>query len=274
MFRKILFPTDFSKFAIDVFKNIPKLKNMGVGEIILMHVIDIAKILGIGNDFDFCSWIKCEERKKLGNLSRLAELLQKHGFNAKYTLSVGDPATEIVNIATKENTSVILIGCRGKSITKDILIGSVCEGVIRKSKTSVLVVKNPKKLSNLFSKIVYAHDLSRYSNEIFECVKRVALQNESEVIILHVLENNMYQSAVKSKINYIKNQLENLGIDADVIIAYGVPHREIPKISEEQKASVIVVGSRGLDDSLPIGTVTDSVIRYSKIPVLMYKFLI
>jgi len=273
MFKKILFPTDFSKHANEIFKNIPELRSIGVREIVLTKVIDLNEVLGIKVGFDLHTWLRHEEIESRRSLSKLAEFLQQHGLNAKYTiqLPIGDPATEIVNYATRERVSMILIGSRGKSVTKDILIGSVCEGVIRRAKTPVLIVKNSNTFSKLFNRVIYAHDLSRYSDEIFEYVKFIALLSGGEVIILHVLEGNAYRSAVKSKLNSIKKQLENEGVDVNVHIIYGAPHREIVKASEELNATIIMVGPRGLNERPSLGSVTDSVIRYSKIPIFLYK---
>jgi len=56
----------------------------------------------------------------------------------------GDPATEIVRIATESGMDLIVMGTHGRSGLERLLMGSVAEKVMRDAPCSVLVVKLPK----------------------------------------------------------------------------------------------------------------------------------
>jgi len=48
---------------------------------------------------------------------------------------------EILRVEEEEGVSIIVIGSHGKTNIKEMLLGSVSEKVIRKSKNPVLVIK-------------------------------------------------------------------------------------------------------------------------------------
>lgn len=56
-------------------------------------------------------------------------------------LLVGDPATEIVHLADKENSDLIIVGSHGRSGMSRLILGSVAESVVRHAHCPVLVCK-------------------------------------------------------------------------------------------------------------------------------------
>lgn len=51
------------------------------------------------------------------------------------------PYREIINLASEEDASLILMGSHGKGFIKEILLGSVSQRVLEYSDRSVLIVK-------------------------------------------------------------------------------------------------------------------------------------
>ena len=72
----------------------------------------------------------------------------------------------------------------------------------------------------------------------------------------------------------IEEKLRNAGVEADGFVEYGIPHQTILEFAEENDIDVIVMSSHGRTgvDRLLIGSVTEKVIRNSKIPVLTVKY--
>lgn len=67
--------------------------------------------------------------------------LEGNGFAVKVKIERGIPFQIILAVEEEEDVSAIVIGSHGKSNIKEMLLGSVSEKVIRKSKKPVLVVK-------------------------------------------------------------------------------------------------------------------------------------
>ena len=61
----------------------------------------------------------------------------------EHRLVTGDPATAIVNLAEMEGAELIVMGTHGRTGLSRVLMGSVAELVVRRSKCPVLTYKQP-----------------------------------------------------------------------------------------------------------------------------------
>jgi len=143
MLDKILFPTDFSDVSKKALGYIKELKQAGIKEVVVLHVIDEREIDAIFQNSavrfeDIVRSIRAEARKGINAVGRE---LEKNGFTVKVRIEEGIPFRDILSVEKEENVSAIVIGSHGKSNIKEMLLGSVSEKVIRKSKKPVLVVK-------------------------------------------------------------------------------------------------------------------------------------
>jgi len=144
VFEKILLPTDFSDVAEKALNFVKQLKDTGTQEVVILHVIKknslevIAQYSSIRDFSDVEREVEGDARKQI---SRIEEELKECGFNVKVRIETGFPFSEILKAETEENVSAIVIGSHGLSNIKEILLGSVSESVIRKSKKPVIVVK-------------------------------------------------------------------------------------------------------------------------------------
>ena len=67
--------------------------------------------------------------------------LEGRGIEARYELTVGDPATAIVELADKAEADLIVVGTRQPSLISSILGVSVSGSVKRKAHCDVLIVQ-------------------------------------------------------------------------------------------------------------------------------------
>ena len=141
MFEKILYPTDFSDVSKKALGYCKKLKEAGAKEVIALHVIEWDPNLE-----KMPLNLKKELQKVLGQgaqkeLEIIESELKEKGFDVTIRVEKGSPFKEILKVEDEENVSAIVVGSHGKSNIKEMLIGSVSENVIRKSKKPVLVIK-------------------------------------------------------------------------------------------------------------------------------------
>ena len=74
-------------------------------------------------------------------LSGVLALLRAHGIGATTELCRGRPAEEILEAATRQRADLIVMGARGLTGLRGLLVGSVTQRVVRYGVTSVLVVR-------------------------------------------------------------------------------------------------------------------------------------
>ncbi len=274
-FKKVMMAVDFSDCSLSMLNRVEELERAGCEEIILIRVINTAKFGSVAG-FDIDAWIEVEEKESIEKLEELVKEIERKGVKAKFVhpLPVGEPVYEIVKAAKKENVSSIMLASRGKSRLKEILLGSVSEGVIRKADRPVLLVKDGKRQEKMFKKILYAHDLSEHSAKVVECVKDAAIAGGRDVIILHVKEKDKEnEKEGEEMLKKAKEELEKAGIDVKVLIDEGTPHKVILRVAEKEEVTMIAMASRGLGfiEGMILGSTTDVVTRRSKVPVLVHK---
>jgi nucleotide-binding universal stress UspA family protein len=147
MFRKILYPTDFSDVAGKAMSYLKQLKDAGTEEVVILHVVDaryIYRDLHIPMHYALKDFSELEEKYAIEaqeTADSLAESLTEIGFKVKVRIERGIPFKEILRVESEEDVSLIVIGSHGRSNVEEMLLGSVSEKVIRKAKKPVLVVK-------------------------------------------------------------------------------------------------------------------------------------
>lgn len=139
-------------------------------------------------------------------------------------------------------------------------------------------------------KILIPIDFSEYADEALKVGAKIARANNSEIILLHMMELPQQPSDVfgsgKSipEIMYYKdqmiNKLENL-MDIDELKGLNVSNAfEFKKVAEgiidasiRNDVDLIVMGSKGISgfDELLVGSNTEKVVQLSEVPVLVIK---
>lgn len=146
MFRKILYPTDFSDVSKIAINYLIQLKDAGAEEVVILHVIDtrnlhIPELYSAFKDLSLLGEKQASEAKKTAH--RIVKKLSDAGIKTVLRIEKGIPFKEILRIEKEEDVSLIVIGSHGTSNVKEMLLGSVSEKVVRKAVKPVLVVKRP-----------------------------------------------------------------------------------------------------------------------------------
>jgi len=141
MFKKILFPTDFSDVSQKAMPYIKQLKGAGAQEVIVLHVIDEKDLLVLSRVPDQYPRITALMEEEIAKEMAAVEAnMTAAGFRVKLKVKTGKPFSEIMMTAAEEKVSIIVIGSHGKSNVKEMLMGSVSENVIRHAGVPLLVI--------------------------------------------------------------------------------------------------------------------------------------
>ncbi len=143
MFKKILYPTDFSDVSKKAIDYIKQLRERGSETVIVLHVINQRGMQAVeqyspGNSIEIEQRIMDDAKQQI---KVIEDELKKSGFKVKSMIKTGIPMREILKAEEEENISFIVIGSHGKSNLEEIFLGSVSEKVSRKCKSPVLIVK-------------------------------------------------------------------------------------------------------------------------------------
>ena len=131
LFSRVLIPTDWSECALRAERSAIQLRGAGMKEVILVHVME-PDPSGNGNEK--------QEALASKRLARSRAELEKAGIKTTTLLLEGEPAHAIAGAAETEDATLIMIGSTGKSVTEEMLIGSISEHVALTASRSVLLV--------------------------------------------------------------------------------------------------------------------------------------
>lgn len=289
MFRRVLVATDFSAHAYKMLECIGEIP--GMEEIVLVHVIDREPAPETADSLlhrnrSFPGKIASEklEEKRL-------YLEQATGIPVRSVLVTGadgDKAGPIIRIAAQENSSLIIMGGRGKGLIFGHVVGSVTEAVIRKGKTDVLVMHfremdeadqgaREKFCRNVFSHVLCPVDFSKPSRKTVEYL--AGLQSVRTITLLHVTENagttslrDALAKEAEEKLREMATGLCTPGMDVTLLIRTGDPVDEICISAEEKDVSLILLARFGVSDyikNIPLGRVAAGVIAKAKRPLFV-----
>jgi nucleotide-binding universal stress UspA family protein len=141
--RLILVPIDFSSHAEAVLAWGAHLAEEHGSRIVLLHVyhlpVEFQQLEGAYLPPDFWSTVKNEAEQ---TLARYAEELRARKLEVDAVVREGYPASVIVEEAESRSADLIVIGTRGLSGLKHLLLGSIAERVVQKAPCAVLTVKS------------------------------------------------------------------------------------------------------------------------------------
>jgi len=127
LFRRMLYATDFSENAERAFEAFSYLRH-ATQEATLVHV-ETPKDPGLSDGED------PESR-----LNQLAATLEEWGIETQTAVRQGDPVDEILAVEDAVTPTTILIGSRGHSRLRRLLLGNVSEDIVARANGNVLLV--------------------------------------------------------------------------------------------------------------------------------------
>ncbi len=285
--RKVLFATKFRELSFDALNALLELKEAGLEEVILLHVIEREKVAYV----PYGGYLK-EEEERLKEIAKVKfeewqEYLGNKGIRAKAKVLVGHPVPKILAMAEEEDVDVIVAG-RKKRRPLERYVGSNMMDLLQHSKRPVLVFKymwcdmeGEREFCVLNQKfcehVLIATDWSEPAERALGFVNN--LQGALEKITLvHVVSEDLDKTSLENRASEAKKRLGALcedfkqrGLEADYSINVGKPVQEILRVVQESNANMVLMGTTGKGRwrALWLGSVSQRVAELSPVPVLL-----
>lgn len=293
MFERILIPADLSSESDKVFDYALALN--GLKEVVAVHSVEASAYElirerksdepeetvaahGIEPSAVEARHMPQEIRRREERLSEKGKKLRDAGIKFKAIVAEGDMIDiKVVELAEKENASLILVGSHGKSSWEEVLYGSVSEKVARKAKVPVLVLRydllenaSPAELAaSTFKKVLFPTDLKPSSDKVIDLLQLIKPQ---EVTVFYSVQQQREEEddkARKKKLENIKMELNAAGIKAEVVLSYGDILADILKASETATSVVMASHGKGILKEWLTGSISLNVARKAKVPVVL-----
>ncbi|TVQ33076.1 MAG: universal stress protein [Phycisphaeraceae bacterium] len=267
MFRHALVAVDFSPAWPALLARLHALRELGVTEVTLVHVLSTRYPLAPAES---------HREHYESRLSEIAQELSEMSFNAHTELRTGEPGYELAQAATDAGADLILAGNRGTRPLRDFFLGSTALDLARLTDRPLwLEFIGDGDASDgdvALRSILLATDGSDAAGPAEECFVKLAAQAE-HAIAIHVVDGSD-EDGRRTELSDAEQSLTSLAervTNLEVRVHQGDAPIEIVEAARRENADVVIVGKRGrsLIRNLLLGSVAEAVCRRSRRSVLL-----
>ncbi|WP_281636390.1 universal stress protein [Flavobacterium marginilacus] len=273
--KKILIPTDFSKYAdeaIEVGAQIAKKNN---SEIVLIHMLELPTHMNdaISGETSIPE-IMLFKRKAEETLKSIKNRPYLDGIAVTEVVRL-DGAYKGINNYIKQNSDfdLIVMGSHGATGLNEILVGSNTEKVVRQSEVPVLVIKN--KLENFkAANIIFASDFSNEIKKPFKKVIEFAKIFEAKLNLVMICTPNSFKSTSAAR-KIINEFVAEFDMPEYTFETYNESNIEkgIINYSNENNGDIIAFCTHGRTalNHFFTGSISEDLVNHSQKPVLTFR---
>jgi nucleotide-binding universal stress UspA family protein len=284
-YRKVLFPTDYSRNSKHAFEHAVRLTGFQKGELIIQHVVsdyfertphwitlfDLREL-----QLHLDSFAEQEMAKTLASVSG--------GITVRSIISRGKTAEEIAALAEKEFVDLVVMGSAA---------GSITNAVIRTTTRPVLAVSShleSKALTGSAGHILVATDFSEHSKKVVRYAFELQKAFGASIYLLYVIETTKaiefalkqghYTDATERMKEWAMNQLLNLIPDESLddprivrIVETGNASEQIAAVAHDIGVDLTVLGTHeyGTMHRHLLGTTSDKLLSRMESPLLAVR---
>jgi nucleotide-binding universal stress UspA family protein len=220
-----------------------------------------------------------------------AHSLEAEGRLVESAVKEGRPATVIVDDAREFGAHLVVVGSHGRGPAAATVLGSVSAEVAESAPCSVLIARSPS-----ISRLVLAYDRSEHSDAARHLIATMPGFRGLQVRVVSVeglapgwyawlapesgpeiqAFENAWEEDRRELAAFVEREAKGLN-DAGLVATAGVregdPGAEIVASAREEKADLIVMGSRGRTglSSIVLGSVSRKVLSHAPCSVLIVR---
>jgi len=290
---RIVVATDFSPTAgLALDRGLDIAKRHG-SEIALLHVMQpelptlaAPEMVVLPPDYEQVLRDACLE-----GLSEAAQQVKSAGVRVSEHLEIGRPAQAIADAADSLSADLILVGTRGHTGFRHLLLGSVAEEVVRTARRPVLTVHpgDDQPIEPVKS-ILFPTDFSEASDQALSAALRLLVGSvDTKIFLLHsyhlsptivpmigfaggaapIYVDNARELAMRAT-TPSADRLRARGLDVEVLVERGDAAELVTELARSKNVDLIAMGTRGHSKmrQLLLGSTAERVVEHAPCPVL------
>jgi len=281
---KILCPVDFFPASDAAVNYAAGLAANYDARIHLLHVITPLLPTAYEYAVDTTSIIESLEKNAAEEMKKLSLRAKESGVHADFEIRIGDVYDEIKHCIEAERPELVVMGTHGRRGVQRWFMGSTTEKLLRHSPVPLLTISASGErvpAAPRFRRILVTTDFSEGTADALAYAFSVAQENESRIMLLHVVHDVTADVSGKyrdSLIKGVEKQLQDLvppearnWCDVVTDVETGVPYRIILRTVEDERVDLLVMNihGKGMLDRALLGSTAERVVRAASCPVML-----
>lgn len=285
-----LIVTDLSSASEAVAKCGTNLQQLGISRVVLAQCVGALSAFSLAFAYDSDSAKRALEREK--------SLLSGDGLHVETRVMESLRTKAIEDLAVREDAGLIVFGAHSQSLLHELFAGGFLRNLTLHAHTPLLMLPLtesddadeelcvvPGACENLLGHLLFPTDFSETADlALYNLLELVKRGDGDRVTLLHVQDSERIEPHLEEKLEEFnridKGRLESIekdlggfspDLEVETEVAYGRPVSKILELTESKAASLIVMGThgRGLLAEAHLGSVSQGVVRTSRVPVLL-----
>jgi nucleotide-binding universal stress UspA family protein len=228
----------------------------------------------------------------LQKLDATAASLRARGIETVTELEVGPAAPTVIELAAKHSADLIVIGTRGLTGFRHLLLGSTAQHVVQKARCPVLAVHpDDAEKHRAVRTILVPTDFSEGNESVLRVAGNILRpEKDARLILLHAyhlpveftalgtvpMTPRLYADAAeqaRAKLEELAAPLRALGIRVETLAREGYPPTVIEEEARAQQVDLIAMGTHGRSGlrHLLLGSTAERVVQHAPCPVLTLR---
>ena len=290
--ENIVVAADFSESSNFAFKAAISLAKLFSAELHVLHAFEapapFLNLYALPIPTDFVSEARDVVARKLEKSCQTATAAE---VSVKSHLSATPAAGAITDLARRLGADLIVMGTRGHTGLKHLLLGSVAEQTVRDAPCSVLTVKRGDIAAmTTIERMVVAVDFSEHADRALDAAVWFAKQFGAELHLAHALDVRtplmtpyelsvpmaFMEQARDAAASRLASLVQNVAAEGVIAVSHlsEIPAASaIADLAEELAADLIIMGTRGHTGlkHVLLGSVAERTLRHAPCSVLTVK---
>jgi nucleotide-binding universal stress UspA family protein len=279
MIRSVMLPLDFTRDSGLALHFCSGLVDLGVRRVVVCHVIDATGLEG--------PVIAAKVDQVRQEIRAVVAPLADAGLDVEVRLPTGALDRELVAVAAESRVDAIVCSTAGKTMTDQLLLGSISEFLVRTVGVPSITVRqellrnvgDPADLARRFAKcLLVPTDFSGTATRAFDCALALPPKAVGSIRLLHVLPRSDEPARAKRDEDGASYELRDIaavakehGLTAVPVLGHGEPERAIMAEIDESRVTGVVIGTHGRSpfEEAFLGSVSMTLLRQASCPVMI-----
>lgn len=269
MFDRVLIPLDGSPLAEAVLTQVRPLLIRKEVELLLVQALTVAA----GVEVDPSGQLDSLRAEAIRYLEGVEKRLKAEGARVRTFVKAGGAAEVVLDVAEKENASLIVMSTHGRTGPARWLLGSTAEKVLRASPAPVLALRSfgiPGARS--FRKLVVGVG-GDGALDVLDPVIAFAKVFGSHILLLNVCEGHPQCAVPVPWMTRAYERIREAGLTVEPLMKVGDAAHELLEAAREQGADLIALTTHGRagPSRWMLGSVAERVLRHAAVPLLVVR---